>query len=64
MIEWLITAAAGCLLLLVSFVVLVAVLVRDRARGERAVRVLRLLLVATAPRVAGALIKLHAVGLL
>jgi uncharacterized membrane protein YsdA (DUF1294 family) len=62
--DWLITAAVGYVLLLVAFVVVVAVLGRDRRRAERAVRVLRLLLIGTVPGLAGAVIRLHGAGLL
>ncbi|SEF36229.1 hypothetical protein SAMN05421837_109387 [Amycolatopsis pretoriensis] len=62
--EWLIAAAAGYLLLLLSFVVAVAVLDRNHRRADRAVRVLRLLLIGAAPGLAGAVLKLHQAGLL
>jgi hypothetical protein len=39
--EWLIAAAAGYALLLITFVVVVAVLDRNHRRADRAVRVLR-----------------------
>ncbi|WP_157357705.1 hypothetical protein [Amycolatopsis nigrescens] len=60
--DWLVAAVVGYALLLVAFVVVVAVLDRDQGRADRAVRVLRLLLIGTMP--AGALIKLHDAGLL
>ncbi|MEU5259286.1 hypothetical protein [Amycolatopsis sp. NPDC021455] len=62
--KWLIAAAVGYVLLLISFVVVVAVLDRNHRRGDRAVRVLRMLLVGLAPGVAGGLLKLHQAGLL
>ncbi|MFJ7219698.1 hypothetical protein [Amycolatopsis sp. NPDC098790] len=62
--DWLIAAAAGYLLLLLSFVVAVAVLDRNHRRADRAVRVLRLLLIGAAPALAGAVLKLHQAGLL
>lgn len=62
--DWLIAAAAGYLLLLLSFVVAVAVLDRNHRRADRAVRVLRLLLIGAAPGLAGAVLKLHQAGLL
>ncbi|MFI5591101.1 hypothetical protein ACIA5G_39040 [Amycolatopsis sp. NPDC051758] len=62
--EWLIAVAAGYVLLLISFVVVVAVLDRNHRRGDRAVRVLRMLLIGATPGVAGALLKLHQAGLL
>ncbi|HEY3691117.1 MAG TPA: hypothetical protein VGL46_12560 [Pseudonocardiaceae bacterium] len=56
--------AAGYVLLLVSFVVVVAVLDRDHRRGDRAVRVLRILLVGATPAAAGVLLKMRETGLL
>lgn len=63
MLEWLVAGVVGVLVLLLAFVVTAAVLL-DRARGERAVKVLRLLLVGTVPAAAGAAVKLHDAGLL
>ena len=64
MSEWLIAAATGYVLLLISFVVAVAVLDHNHRRADRAVRVLRMLLLSTTPAIAGALLKLHQAGLL
>jgi hypothetical protein len=64
MIEWLVAGVAVVLVLLLAFVVAAAVLLTDRARGERAVKVLRMLLLGTTPAMAGVVIKLHQTGLL
>ena len=61
--DWLIVVVASYVLLLISFVVVRAVLDRNHRRADRAVRVLRMLLI-VAPGVAGALMKLHQAGLL
>ncbi|WP_439376952.1 hypothetical protein [Amycolatopsis lexingtonensis] len=62
--DWLIQAVAGYVLLLLSLVVVVAVVDRDHRRADRAVRVLRILLIGAAPGLAGAVLKLHQAGLL
>lgn len=62
--EWLVAVVAGYVLLLISFVVVVAVLDRNHRRAERAVRVLRMLLIGATPGVGAALLKLHQAGLL
>lgn len=62
--DWLLGAVVGYMLLLVSFVVVVAVLDRDHGRADRAVRVLRLLMMGTVPGVPAAVILLHGVGVL
>jgi hypothetical protein len=62
--EWLITVVVGYVLLLISFIAVRAVLDRNHRRADRAARVLRMLLLGTAPGVAGALVKMHQAGLL
>jgi len=62
--EWLIAAVAGYVLLLISFIAVRAVLDRNHRRADRAVRVLRMLLLGAAPGIAGALVKLHQAGML
>ncbi|MDX3188622.1 hypothetical protein PV458_09485 [Streptomyces sp. MN03-5084-2B] len=61
--DWLIVAATGYVLLLISFIAVRAALDPDHVRGQRAVRVLRLLLLATSA-LAGAALQLHHAGLL
>jgi hypothetical protein len=62
--EWLIAVVAGYVLLLISFIAVRAVVDRNHRRADRAVRVLRMLLIGATPGVAGGLLKLHQAGLL
>jgi hypothetical protein len=62
--DWVAAAGAGYVLLLITFVVVVALLDRNHRRADRAVRVLRMLLVVMTGAGITGLVRLHQVGLL
>lgn len=62
--DWLTAAGAGYMLLLITFVVVVALLDRNHRRADRAVRVLRMLLLMITSACVTAAVKLHQAGVL